>query len=610
MKNFIITLFIITCFIISKSENVVIDSLKQQLKIVVVLEDKMKILYEIAKIYADSLPDESIKYAKSYMKIADEKSYKNEVPSIYNLMGEAYFYKKSYRKSIKYYKKDLEVLEETASLEEIMFANYNIASTYKKLGKLRKAIEFHLKSLKIAKELNLKDAIMNNCFILYKEYSEKKNFEEALIFYKNYIEIRNSNFNIKKYKEINILKKELKIKIENKKKVLKEKEKIIKKTKKELKETEIKKQEIEEKSKKIEREKQEIEEEKFNLKLDSLEKAIAIEELNKETKKQEIIIKDKDETVEGQKNIIYIFTLFSIIIIIFSILLFNVYKKKKEANKILSKQKKEIEEQSEELRTTNKQINKKNKQIIESITYARRIQNSILIPEIEIKKSLPNLFILYKPKDIVSGDFYWFSEIEDKIIIAAVDCTGHGVPGAFMSMIGDSLLYQIVNDKKIKNADKILSELHKGIRKSLNQEETKNQDGMDMALCVIDKKERKIEFSGAKNPLIYIHNDELVQIKGDKRSIGGRQKEKERIFKKHEMKLEKDTVLYVFSDGYQDQFGGKKNRKFMIKRLKELFLKIHKEEMKEQKKILNLTIERWMMDNKQLDDILIVGIKI
>ncbi len=596
MKNFIITLFFIICFIISKSEDVLIDSLKKQLKIVVVEEDKMKILYEIAKIYADSLPDESIKYAKSYMKIADEKSYKNEVPSIYNLMGEAYFYKKSYRKSIKYYKKDLEVLEETASLEEIMFANYNIASTYKKLGKLRKAIEFHLKSLKIAKELNLKDAIMNNCFILYKEYSEKKDFEEALIFYRNYIEIRNSNFNIKKYKEINILKKELKINIENKKKVLQEKEKIIKKTKKELKETETKKQEIEE--------------EKFNLKLDSLEKAIAIEELNKETKKQGIIIKDKDETVEEQKNIIYIFTLFSIIIIIFSILLFNVYKKKKEANKILSKQKKEIEEQSEELRTTNKEIKKKNKQIIESITYARRIQNSILVPEIEIKKSLPNLFILYKPKDIVSGDFYWFNEIEGKIIIAAVDCTGHGVPGAFMSMIGDSLLYQIVNDKKIKNADKILSELHNGIRKSLNQEETKNRDGMDMALCVIDKKERKVEFSGAKNPLIYIHNDKLVQIKGDKRSIGGRQKEKERIFKRHEMKLEKDTVLYVFSDGYQDQFGGEKNRKFMIKRLKELFLKIHKKEMQEQKKILNLTIESWMMDNKQLDDILIVGIKI
>ncbi|MCU0389739.1 MAG: response regulator [Thermoflexibacter sp.] len=290
------------------------------------------------------------------------------------------------------------------------------------------------------------------------------------------------------------------------------------------------------------------------------------------------------------------------------------------------------------------ELRKKNEDLTDSINYAKRIQHAMLpFPE-RIAQSLGNdYFIIFKPKDIVSGDFYWFqdmsvesydlgisnktsnSEKENKIVIVAADCTGHGVPGAFMSMIGNELLNQIVNVHHITSPELILNQLHKGIRYALQQGETENRDGMDIAICVIDKEKSTVEYAGAMNPLYYVQHDSenqtpvFQEIKANKMSIGGLQSEEERIFTKYEIPLgirtpstnnQSKTTFYLCSDGFQDQFGGKDNRKFMTKNLKELLLSISHLPMHEQKVILDKTFEDWKGQKLQIDDVLIFGVRV
>ncbi|OIP00872.1 MAG: hypothetical protein AUJ98_06230 [Bacteroidetes bacterium CG2_30_33_31] len=251
-------------------------------------------------------------------------------------------------------------------------------------------------------------------------------------------------------------------------------------------------------------------------------------------------------------------------------------------------------------------IEERNKDITASINYAKRIQRASLPNIHTIQSELQNSFILFKPKDIVSGDFYWYSKLGDKIIIAAIDCTGHGVPGAFMSLIGMNILSSIVNESKITESNLILEEMHKRIQISLRQSETENNDGMDVALCVIDKNNNTLEFSGAHNPLIYICNDDLYAIKGDKKGIGGIYNYQEK-FSKHTIKIESPMSFYIFSDGYQDQFGGEKDRKFMIKNMKQMFIDNSNLSMAEQKQIYEQTMQKWLKPTHQVDDILLIG---
>lgn len=263
-----------------------------------------------------------------------------------------------------------------------------------------------------------------------------------------------------------------------------------------------------------------------------------------------------------------------------------------------------------ELQEKNKIISANSLKITNSINYAKRIQEAILPKEDTLESTFNEHFIYFQPRDIVSGDFYWFAEKDGKYFVSVADCTGHGVPGALMSMIGIELLNKIVFLQDIDSPDEVLNELHVQVRKTLKQNETENRDGMDIALCVIDKVNQKIEFAGAKNPLIYVHNNEFERIKGDKMPIGGVQKEKERIFTKHCLTFDENTAVYMFSDGYQDQFGGEKGRKFLSKRFLSLLEYVSKEPMRNQKSILNHTIQDWMgASHKQVDDILVMGIR-
>ncbi len=288
-------------------------------------------------------------------------------------------------------------------------------------------------------------------------------------------------------------------------------------------------------------------------------------------------------------------------------------KQKEHLEQVVKDRTAEIMLKNDELKAKNDTIESKNKSITSSINYAKRIQEAMLPLLERIDQSLDEYFILFKPRDIVSGDFYWFAEQDDKIIFTAVDCTGHGVPGAFMSMIGSEILTTIVGQGITKPAE-ILENKDKYVKKALKQDKTENHDGMDMSLCTIDKEKKIVEWAGAKNPLVYIQNDELVHIKGSPRGIGGYQlinDERQEDFKNHIISYANtETYFYIFSDGFQDQFGGPRERKFMIKRLKNLILENHKKPMNEQKQIFNSVIESWMEKTDQTDDILLIGFKL
>ncbi len=254
----------------------------------------------------------------------------------------------------------------------------------------------------------------------------------------------------------------------------------------------------------------------------------------------------------------------------------------------------------------------KNKDILDSISYARKIQHAILPDDALIKTYIPQSFVLYMTKDIVSGDFYWFTHLNNCSIIAAVDCTGHGVPGAFMSLIGYNILNKIVNEQKITDPKDILTELNNGVLDALYKNESESKDGMDIAICKINHKEHTIDFAGAMRPLWIVNNGTLVEIKADKIPIGTRHETRDEPLKytTHTIQVNKGDSFYIFTDGYADQFGGERNKKFSTAKFKELIIKNASENFATQEKKIKIEHQEWKKDFEQVDDILVIGFTI
>jgi serine phosphatase RsbU (regulator of sigma subunit) len=264
-----------------------------------------------------------------------------------------------------------------------------------------------------------------------------------------------------------------------------------------------------------------------------------------------------------------------------------------------------------ELRQAYDLIEEKNSDITASINYASRIQRAMLPEPGEIKGLSDNSFIVFFPKDIVSGDFYWFNKSGDKLIAVAGDCTGHGVPGALMSMLGISFLEEIVNYREITDSGKILDELRNEVQKALRQKGDREatKDGMDISLCVIDSKKRSLQFSGAYNNLYLIRNNELIEYPADRMPIAIFDRAGSN-FKRHDIETLHGDVIYMFSDGYADQFGGPNSKKFKYATLKSLLIEIHELPMKKQKIRLENEFNVWKGSNSQVDDVLILGLKL
>ncbi len=360
-------------------------------------------------------------------------------------------------------------------------------------------------------------------------------------------------------------------------------------------------------------------------------------EYNKKEKELEII-REKQRlndlvSLNNRKLIIFILIIFLIAFLLIGLFIYRGYRIKKQDNLILELQKKEIEEKNvnlqlfqEELISQNEnleiqkkivighrdKISEQNQKITDSIQYAKRIQDTMLPPEEVFVESFHDYFLLFKPKDIVSGDFYWIKETENQIYLAVADCTGHGVPGAFMSLLGISFLNEIV-ESGLTTSSSILSEVRKRIKVALryqiNKQESK--EGMDIALCVVNKSTREIQFSGAYHSLLILKDtgneeSELLEIKGDKMPVGAHFHE-DKKFSEHNIKYDKNDRFYLFTDGFVDQFGGVSDRKFLPGRFKEIISRTGRQPMRIQKKELVDSLEKWMDKNEQVDDILVIG---
>lgn len=375
----------------------------------------------------------------------------------------------------------------------------------------------------------------------------------------------------------------------------------------------------------------------------SSEQRSAINQLSAESALKELALNEKEARLKNEVWVRRLLTggvLLSLGMLSLVVMYSRQTKKKNvllaQKNESIKKQKSEIEDQQEELlqqsstlEQAHRALGKNNRKMLHSINYAQRIQGAMLPEESDLKHLVSDSFVFFRPRDIVSGDFYWFTEIRQrtlenqlafvdtnnqkdcssKVLVAAMDCTGHGVPGALMSMIGFNFLNDI-EQKGIFPPNEILNTLHLSVRRFLKQDETANKDGMDAALCLIDPQERVLEFAGANRPLVYIQEGEMHVLNGDRSAVGGADTDRNHRFTKHTVPLDKETWVYLFSDGYQDQFGGAQGRKFMSKKLRELLLEIHQLPFAQQKEHLDQTLRQWMGNTAQIDDILVMGFKV
>ncbi len=297
-------------------------------------------------------------------------------------------------------------------------------------------------------------------------------------------------------------------------------------------------------------------------------------------------------------------------------------KDKEKLEGIVNERTKELREEKEKVEVINKEviqqkaeIENKNIEITDSIKYAKNIQEALLPSLAETENAFTDSFILYLPKDIVSGDFFWHSEHNNIHYIAAADCTGHGVPGAFMSIVGNNLLHEIINQRNISKPGDILLELHKGVKIALNQnnKESERRDGMDIALCAIDLQQKRIEYAGANRPLWLFRKNkayEIEIIKPTKQPIGGLELEDKREYQNHEISYESGDTFYIFSDGFADQFGGPKGKKFMLSNMQNLIKENIESPMKDQKTNIANSFRLWKDNLEQVDDVLVIGIRL
>lgn len=572
----------------------------------------------------------ALAYHEKSLKIKEELKDKQGISfSLYNI-GDMHQKLKNYPLALEYQQRSLKICEELGTKWLMTYLYNGLAMIYQKQGDYEQSILYGLKGLKIAQEtealLEAKEATRT----LYETYKLKGEYTNALQYHEQFKEFNDSLFNVEKEEKIANL--ESTAKVERT-----EKEKEILQKNSELRRIEAER----ERNARLAIEKQaeankllemaSVEKNKY--KQDSLhalaqQKQLEVDKylaqelrFKAESKAKQLELLKEKEAKEFKQDIIYLILASLIAVIILAYFIFRSRQKERISKEMLLQRNEEIQQINEELNITletvsvqKSEIEAKNKDINDSIKYAERIQKALLSFDDRVNAHIgkDNLFIFYKPRNIVSGDFYFFEEVAGKLVIAVVDCTGHGVPGALMSMIGINMLDEIVVSQKNTSPHEILNQLHKKIRTILKQAENKNADGMDVALVTIDKEKQVLTFAGAKNPLIYIQNNEVFHIKGDKMPIGGEQREKERIFTLHIVDIAVPTALYLFSDGYQDQFGGKAQKKFMLLNMKNLLLDIHQKSVSEQESILQETIETWISQGteKQIDDILVVGIKL
>ena len=603
--------------------------------------------------------DQAMQYAQQAKEQALKLDFKKGLGESYNIIGDIFWYKGNYVLSYGHYFNAMKIFEKLDDKIAIANCNRNIGWVYLDQKNYEKSIEYFTKSLAANLELNRKEALGDNYCDIGGFYGRQNSFEKALDNHLKSLKIREEigdkqgmalsylNIGIINMKQSDYEKaldnqfKSLKISLEiGDKQGIADSEGIIGRIY-------LKQGKYEEANRYLYQSLILLKEigyndgikDTYSYLADLFEKkgdykqaynyhklysdikdTLLNEQSNKqiaemntkydsEKKDKELIQKDAQinkQQSETEKQILQrnAFIIGFILVLVLAFFIFNGYRQKQIANKLLEGKNILIENQKQ-------LVEEKNLKITDSINYAKRIQQSILPSQEQIKSFLPDSFIFFRPKDIVSGDFYWFSEKKDKLIIAVADCTGHGVPGAFMSMIGNTLLNEIINVKNILEPNQILSQLNKGIVQLLHQsEESSTQDdGMDITILSIDKVNFEIDFAGA-NHFAYLFNDiNCETLNGDVFSIGGMFGKAKLNFTNQKVKVGKGSTLYLFTDGFIDQFGGEKNIKYLSVRFMQLLQNIQQNNMELQKENLIAAFDGWKGNNKQLDDVTIIGLR-
>lgn len=448
--------------------------------------------------------------------------------------------------------KAIEILEKTNDLNGVSMAYNNLAYDFRERGNYRVALMYDLKSLEYAEKINSADAYRSAYNGLARDYEYMSDYKNALLNFKLYMDWKDTLSDRENTRTL----------IEMK--------------------------------------------ERFDTEQTRKENQLLIKEnLIKELKN-----KDNESKLNQSKILISFSVVALLLLLAIAFVLFNRNRIKQKANAELSVAYQTIQRSNAELQLANDIIREKNEDITASIEYASKIQEALL-PTKENEQLFRDSFFLLMPKDIVSGDFIWYSEMGDKVVFAAADCTGHGVPGAFMSMIGHSFLNQIVIERQVLQPSLILDALREKVIVALSQQrgEDARKDGMDIAICVLDRRTRKLEFAGANNPLYYVKEGEIIEVKGDKQPVGY-MPERELPFTNHTVQLLEGDAMYIFSDGYADQFGGPKGKKFKYKQMRDLLHQNYDAEMSEQKQVLIRSFYEWKGDLEQIDDICIIGVRV
>jgi len=605
------------------------------------------------------------------LKIDQEINNNNGIANSFSNMGEVYFSQSNYEKALYYYQKSVNIAQEAGNKEQMAKSNYGIGLIYFKQSKYKKALIYSNNSLQLSQEINAIELVENSSNLLYKIYKKIGNHKKALQMHEVYTaardmivkeegkeelmemeiqrkyELKKQTDSIKHISETLLEKAELKANREELKR-----EKLIdigliifvglilvfllflnnrfKNTKKQKAIIEEQKIEVENQKKTVEDKNKILK--RFSLVVSETENVIIIldakgnvewlndsfvklnnltmKELISERGKNITTISNNDrmgeilETCRSSKEP-YLYD---------SLNFTNDGKRVWESSTItpifdengtlsnyiiidtnITKQK-----DAEEL------VNQKNKDITDSINYAKRIQSAILPPAKVVKEYLNDSFILYKPKDIVAGDFYWMEQKDGKVLFAAADCTGHGVPGAMVSVVCNNGLNRSVREHGLTIPGEILDKTREIVVKEFKKSEEEVKDGMDIALCSIEG--MKLQYAGAYNPLWIIRNSEVIETKANKQPIG--QFENSEPYTTHSFDLEKGDTIYIFSDGYVDQFGGERGKKFKAKAFRELLLSIQDKAMEEQKITINETFETWKGDLEQIDDVCVIGVRL
>lgn len=516
--------------------------------------------------------NEALAYFRKAEKIQQEHGSTIANTNTYVNIGNVYLDMQNYKEAYVYHYKALQMLESINDKKGMAICYNSMGADYQYMNKPRQALVYQFKSYTLCKEIGYKRGLINTCSGIGNLYEQQKRYTDALTYYAEMLAVA---------KELDA-KEGMRDAYQNFASVYKK----LKHFEKALTYTNL-----------------------FNEVKDSIlnsENFQQVAELNTryetEKKEKEILLLTKDQQLNAkilkEQQLVRWGLMGGIVLLFISV--FSIYRRyrfKQRANRILEKQKDEIEKQ--------------NVLITDSIDYARNIQDAVLPDHQQIKELVPQYFIFYQPKSIVSGDFYWIRKVNDVVICAVADCTGHGVPGAFMSLLGYNMLENMVKDSNHLQPALILNMLNEEVirRLSHQQERETVKHGMDIALISIDEKKHLLEYAGAHNSIYIIRNAELHELKANKQSIGFAGRESDTGFSNHSFELKKGDLIYLFTDGFPDQLGGSKRRKYYYQPFRELLISISTLPMEEQEKKLREAHIQWKGTNDQTDDVLIMGIR-